>query len=253
MAQVTGAPCWMDLLTSDTERAREFYGGLFGWTAGEAAGDFEGYFMFLRDGVPVAGAMPKVAGRPGAELADQWSVYLSSPDARATARAAQARGGQLQMGPADVADLGTEAILTDPCGARVGVWQARSFPGFTVPGGTGGLAYCELLTPGYAVAVSFYQDVFGWQPQVASDTDDFRLTVLGSGEAVTAGIMDASAGPAHGASPQWMIYVRVDDADAALAQVSELGGTVTATAMDTPYGRLAGAADPSGAAFKIIG
>ena len=79
MTRPTGAPCWMDLLTSDTARAREFYAEVFGWTAGEAAEQFGGYFMFMRDGVPVAGCMPKVAGVPGMEGPDMWGVYLSSP------------------------------------------------------------------------------------------------------------------------------------------------------------------------------
>ena len=58
MTRPIGAPCWMDLLTSDTKLAREFYAGLLGWTAGEAAEEFGGYFMFMSDGVPVAGCMP---------------------------------------------------------------------------------------------------------------------------------------------------------------------------------------------------
>ena len=53
-----GAPCWIDLLTSDPGRSRAFYGQLFGWTAEEASPEFGGYFMFLHNGAPVAGAMP---------------------------------------------------------------------------------------------------------------------------------------------------------------------------------------------------
>ena len=34
---VIGAPCWIDLYSSDTEKAAEFYGGLFGWTTETAA------------------------------------------------------------------------------------------------------------------------------------------------------------------------------------------------------------------------
>ena len=41
-----GAPCWMDLSTSDTAAARSFYTGLFGWTADEPQEEFGGYFMF---------------------------------------------------------------------------------------------------------------------------------------------------------------------------------------------------------------
>ena len=36
-ASPVGAPCWVDLMTTDTERAREFYSGLLGWTAQEAS------------------------------------------------------------------------------------------------------------------------------------------------------------------------------------------------------------------------
>jgi hypothetical protein len=45
----------------------------------------------------------------------------------------------------------------------------------------------------------------------------------------------------------------VADTDAALAKVTELGGTVLAPGIDTPYGRLAAAADPAGAPFKLVG
>ncbi len=252
MTRPNGAPCWIDLLTSDTGRAREFYAGLLGWTAGEAAEQFGGYFMFMRDGVPVAGCMPKVAGVPGMEGPDMWGVYLSSPNAKGTAEAALAHGGSLREGPMDIADLGSEAVLTDPAGARIGLWQAHSFPGNTVFGEPGTPAYFELITREYEQAVGFYRDVFGWEPHVASDTPEFRLTALRDGEETIAGIMDGSGFLPEGQPGSWLFYVKVADTDAALAKVTELGGAVTEPAMDTPYGRLAGASDPTGARFKLV-
>ena len=65
--------------------------------------------------------------------------------------------------------------------------------------------------------------------------------------------MDGSAFLPEGQPPAWMFYVQVADTDAALAKVTELGGSVTEPAMDTPYGRLAGASDPTGARFKLVG
>ena len=56
-----GAPCWADLWTSDIEGTRSFYADLFGWEAQEQNPEFGGYFMFTRDGVPVAGGMPAPA------------------------------------------------------------------------------------------------------------------------------------------------------------------------------------------------
>ena len=58
-----GAPCSMDLSTSDTAAVRSFYTGLFGWTAEEPQEEFGGYFMFNGvGGQPVAGCMPAMEG-----------------------------------------------------------------------------------------------------------------------------------------------------------------------------------------------
>jgi predicted enzyme related to lactoylglutathione lyase len=243
----------MDLLSSDTKRAREFYAGVFGWTAGEAAEQFGGYFMFMNDGVPVAGCMQKVPGMPGGDGPDQWGVYLSVADAKAITEKALAHGGKLREGPMDIADLGTEAILEDVTGARIGLWEAKTFRGGTVFDTPGTPAYFELITREYASAVEFYRDVFGWDPRVVSDTPEFRLTALKDGDETIAGIMDGSSFLPAGQPDRWGIYIKVTDTDAALATITRLGGTVTEPAMDTPYGRLAGAADPTGAPFKIVG
>jgi predicted enzyme related to lactoylglutathione lyase len=50
----------------------------------------------------------------------------------------------------------------------------------------------------------------------------------------------------------WQIYFGVEDADAALAKIVKLGGSVIMGPDDSPYGRLAQAADPTGAVFKIV-
>lgn len=252
MTRPTGAPCWMDLLTSDTAGARAFYAELFGWTAGEAAEQFGGYFMFMRDGAPVAGCMPKRPGMPGTEGPDTWGVYLSAEDAKTTVETALAHGASLLDGPTDIADLGVQAVIDDPAGARIGLWQARQFPGITAYNEPGAPAYFELLTRDYAGAVAFYRDVFGWDGRVVGDTDEFRLTALQEDGETIAGIMDASLFLTEDQPNHWGMYIKVADTDAALATITALGGTVTQPAMDTPYGRLAGAADPTGARFKLV-
>jgi uncharacterized protein len=254
MTRPIGAPCWMDLLTSDAAGAREFYGGLFGWTAGDAADEFGGYFMFFADNEPVAGCMPKMPGVPSMEGPDSWGVYLSTADTKSTIDKAVAHGGRLREGPMDIADLGIEGVFTDGNGARIGVWQAKSFPGIGAFGPVGTPSYFELITRHYAESVAFYTDVCGWQPEVAGDTDEFRLSVLKDSDGETiAGITDGAGFMPPDVDDQWQFYVRVADTDVALAKVTELGGTVFQPGIDTPYGRLAAAADPTGAPFKLVG
>jgi uncharacterized protein len=254
MKRPIGAPCWIDLLTSDAGRARDFYNEILGWSAGEASEQFGGYFMFLQDGVPMAGCMQYAAGAPGMEGPDQWGVYLSSTDTKATVEKAIAGGGSLRVGPMDIEELGTEAIVADSAGARVGAWQANQFPGLTVFDQPGAPVWFRLLTRDYAGAVTFYEDVFGWQTRVASDTPQYRSTVLTAGGEDFAGILAASEGElAAGEQGRWDVFVRVADVDSALEGVVRLGGTVLRAAADTPFGRIAEAADPMGARFNLAG
>jgi predicted enzyme related to lactoylglutathione lyase len=52
--------------------------------------------------------------------------------------------------------------------------------------------------------------------------------------------------------PHWLVYFGIDDIDAGVAKVSELGGNVLAPAMEIGDGnRIAIVQDPQGAAFAF--
>ncbi|MGH9027845.1 MAG: VOC family protein [Acidimicrobiia bacterium] len=244
-----GAPCWIDLMTSDTDRARAFYGDLFGWSSEEPNQEFGGYFNFEKDGVRVAGGMPDM---PDAGVSNVWSIYLATDDARKTVDAAAANGGQVIVPAMEVADLGTMGVVSDPGGAAIGMWQPGTHQGFGVFAETGAPSWFELHTRDYETAITFYRDVFRWDTHTMGDTPEFRYTTLGEGENQLAGIMDASAMLAGGVPAHWSIYFGVDDTDAALKKIVDLGGAVVLPAEDTPYGRLAAATDATGAAFKLV-
>ncbi len=246
---VPGAPCWIDLYSSDTAGATAFYGQVFGWTAEPPQEGFGGYFTFTRDGKHVGGCMHN-DGEAG--IPDAWTVYLTTADIAAVAEAAPANGGRVDLAPMVVPENGSMAILSDPGQATVGVWQPGGVQGFEVVGEAGTPRWFELLTRDYDASVAFYRNVFGWDANVASDTDDFRYTTLGEGDDRLAGIMDATAFLPEGASAFWSVYFGVDDTDAALQAIVELGGTITQAAETTPWGRLAQAADPTGARFKLL-
>jgi uncharacterized protein len=247
-----GSPCWVDLWTSDVESSRKFYTELFGWEAQEPSPEFGGYFMFTLNGAFVAGGM----GDMGDMRANNtWKVFLASEDVAKTVELAEAVGAQVVAPPMEIADLGAQAVLVDPTGAALGVWEARAFPGLTVLGESGTASWFELLTRDYKTAVDFYRSVFHWETKVVSDTDEFRYTVMqgpGSSDEMLAGIMDASGFLAEDRPAMWSVFFGVDDADVAVARIVELGGSIVRAPEDTPYGRLATAADPSGAQFKLV-
>lgn len=240
-----GAPCWIDLYSSDTDKATAFYGDLFGWTAQPPEEGFGGYFIYTKDGKAVAGCMHN-DGSMG--YPDAWGVHLMTDDVQRIAKATPDHGGSVEMGPMDVAENGSSAMIKDPGGAIVGAWQPNRQQGFELTGEAGAPAWFELHTGAYDKAVSFYREVFGWDAHVMSDTDEFRYTTLGEGQDALAGIMDDAGEPSG-----WNVYFEVADVDATLTRATELGGKVLTPAEDTPYGRLATAADPTGTVFRLLG
>lgn len=249
-----GTPCWVDLLTSDIAIATAFYGNLLGWTADEPNPDpqFGGYVNLRSDGHVVAGLMPKPAEvAEMAAMPDVWSTYISTEDIDATVAAIAAAGGVVLAGPMPVSDLGAMAIAQDPSGASFGVWQASTHIGFAKYNEPGSVTWDELHTKGFDAATAFYAEVFGWHLTPMSDTDEFRYTTAEVGENTVAGIMDSSSFLPEDVPSRWAVYFSVADTDAAVAQVAELGGTVLRAPEDTPFGRLADVADPSGAYFKL--
>ena len=244
-----GHPCWIDLFSSDTAKSVAFYGGLFGWSATEPSAEHGGYINFVKDDDPIAGMMANdgAEGQP-----DGWSVHLAVEDAEQTVAAAAAQGATVIVPAMPVAELGSMSLVADPGGAAIGGWQPGTHEGFLEVGEPNTPGWFELHTREYDRSVAFYRDVFGWDVHTMSDTADFRYTTLGEGDAAAAGILDASGSLPDGATAEWSIYFSCADTDAALAKAVELGGTIVDAAEDTPYGRLATVADPTGARFKLI-
>jgi uncharacterized protein len=244
-----GSPCWIDLMTANPEQSKDFYQQLMGWTY--ETGDEEkygGYIMAFKDGRPVAGLM-KNDGQSG--YPDVWSTYLRVEDINAAAEAAAASGGQVYMPPMEVPEQGHMALFGDAGGAAIGAWQFGDMTGFEAHDESGAPVWHELQTRDYAAAVKFYQDVFGWQTDVMSDTPEFRYTTLGAGDDARAGIMDAAAFLPEGVPSNWQVYFGVENVDAAIETALGLGGRLLQPAEDTPFGRMATLADPTGAVFRI--
>lgn len=248
LSTTPGAPCWIELFTSDPDQATEFYASIFGWTADEPQEEFGGYRIIRRDGEPVAGLMLNDGTMGGPST---WTVYLESPDIDSTVAKATAAGGEVVAGPMQVGPLGHMAVIADPAGAMVGAWQPLEFQGFAARGEVGAPAWFETLSNDYATSTAFYRDAFDWELSTMSDTPEFRYTTLGEGYAAMAGIMDAS-GFLEGAPSTWQFYIEVADADATVEQALASGGRLVTPADDSPYGRLAVLEDPTGVRFSVM-
>ncbi len=245
-----GAPCWVDLWTSDPERSRHFYSSLFGWEAGEANPDFGGYFMFNRNGNPIAGAM----GDMGDMSADNtWKPYFSAENVDITLERAGAQGGIVLFPTAKIADLGSQAVIADPSGAVTGIWQGDSFHGFSAIHEHGTPSFIAIDVPNYESEIAFYRSVFTWDPEEEEvDGHHYAGFMDKDSSRPIAGIGDEIENLAPGEAPHWTVFWQVDDVDAAVATVQELGGSVRMAPANRGLGRVALVADPCGAQFKLF-
>lgn len=241
-----GVPSWVDLNTPDLEASAAFYTSLFGWEAPQGSDEFGGYRTCLLRGKPVAGIGPQMSPGPV-----YWSTYVNVADADATAARASARDGKILFGPTDVGPSGRLAIISDPQGGVIGLWQPDQHRGAEIVNEPGAFTWCELITPEPPLATEFYEPVFGWTHET-HDMEGFgTYTEWKVGGRTVAGMMPTPE-MLRGSPPFWSVYFAVDDTDAAVARVAELGGTTLRPAMDAPPGRFAVVADPLGAAFTVI-
>jgi uncharacterized protein len=243
-----GAPCWIDLTTSDVEAAQDFYGTVFGWTFSAAGPEYGGYVNAARDGHPVAGMM---ANNPEFGAPDNWATYFHTADINATTAAIAAAGGSGCLAPMEVPAKGHMSVATDPSGAFFGLWQPLEHRGFELIGEAGSPVWHQLTARGFSAALDFYREVLGWQLEVVSDTDEFRYTTASFDGQQLLGVMDGSGFLPDGVPSNWSIFFGAEDVDKTLRVIVDNGGAVVREAEDTPYGRLAAATDPTGVNFNL--
>jgi uncharacterized protein len=243
-----GEPCWIDLLTSDTDAARDFYEALFGWTTTQTQEEHGTYITFWQDEDRVAGL---TAQAPGAEPPDAWVTYLSVADADATTAAARDAGAQILLEPVTVPGQGRLAFLTDPSGAAIGIWQSAEHTGYGRFGEYGTPVWHELSTRDFDAAASFYQTVFNWRLVPLSETDEFRYSIFGPEDDEVGGVFDARRTLPEGMPSSWVVYFGVPDVPEAAAQVAALGGRVIREPWDSEFGTFSQVSDPTGAVFLL--
>lgn len=241
----TNVPSWFDLMTPDPDKARAFYGALFGWDYHVTGAEYGGYAM-----AHVAGRTAAGIGQlpPNAPYPSTWTVYFNVESADATASAITQAGGTVMMAPMDVGDQGRMAIGIDPTGAAFGLWQPKGHQGAGVKDQHGAMGWQECHTRDGAKARDFYAKVFGFQPAKIEGMDYWTLDRGGQPHG---GVMTDRDLPAS-VPPHWLVYFDVDDTDKAIATATARGGKVVHPAVDTPHGRMAILSDPFGAVFAVI-
>jgi predicted enzyme related to lactoylglutathione lyase len=225
---------WMDLVTQDVERAKEFYGALFGWTFDSG----DGYTQVLRDKIPIAG----IVGARDPKRASEWIGTLSVEDVDVTAKRVSDLGGVVERGPLDAPNRGRMAVVSDPEGALLLLLRATGGDPPDAEPAYRGWFWREIWTHDVAAATKFYQAIAGYEVEsIEFDDAPYRLFRT-KDDTPRAGIIEA---PPH-VHPLWLPYVRVKDAVATAARAEELGARIVTQDEDSAI-----IVDPTGAPLAV--
>ena len=244
--------CWFELATSDQAAAKTFYSGLFGWTANDVPmGPDAFYTMFHLRGRNVGAAYALMPDQAAQGIPPHWGSYVAVANVEEALAKAKSLGGNVLCDPMDVAEHGRMAVLSDPTGAVISLWQAKQHQGVGLWGEVGAFCWSELMTRDTAAATSFFTALFGWKTKV-SDTTSFPYTHWQNDGADIGGMMAIQ--PQMGRMPAcWVNYVQVKNCDETAATATSLGGKVCVPPTDIPNtGRFAMLQDPQGAMVSVI-
>lgn len=251
-AQTPGAPCWFELATTDQKGANSFYSQLFGWSVFDAPiSDGMVYTMYQLRGRDVAAGYTMMPDMISAGVPTHWAVYFATLNADQTAQKVTELGGSLIQPPFDVMEHGRMAVCKDPEGSAFCLWQPKAHAGATAVGELNTVCWSELATRDINKARQFYVGLFGWETKT-SNAASTEYTEFIAGGMPRGGLLQMNE-MWQGIPSHWGIYFRVDDTDATVARVKELGGSVKHGPFDAPgVGRIAVVADPQGTIFSVI-
>jgi len=109
--------CHFELMTSDPEKCRAFYGAVFAWQFDDKT--MPGYTLVQTGTDPAGGVFKK----PDEALPSCINVYFQVPDIDATIRKATGLGGKVLVPKTEIPNTGHFAMFTDPEGIAIGIMQ----------------------------------------------------------------------------------------------------------------------------------
>ena len=244
-----GKMVFAELVTPDLVTAEQFYTDLFRWSFQNA---YVGKTLFGQasfNGRVVAAIVQKKLPEGRRPI---WLSFMATGDVDKAADLAVEHGAQVLMKPHQIANIGRDALLTDPQGAVFGMLASSSGDSPDVLAQPGEWIWSSLVTPDPETDAAFYKALFGYDELSMPDPQDAKHLILTSENYARASVNPMPAD--HPVSrARWISYVRVQDVAATTAKVTALGGRIVlAPRVDRQGSPIALVADPSGALFGLM-
>jgi uncharacterized protein len=239
---------WHDLMTSDVEAAKKFYGAVVGWTFDAQMPD---YHVTLANGAGMGGIMPTPEHLK--KMPPFWSGYIYVTDVDAACKQIKKLGGKIHREPWDVPNVARMAVVGDPTGANFNIMQPfpRESGQLPTSSAMGAVGWNEAHVGELDPAWDFYSKMFGWTKGTVMDMGKMGNYVLFQidGKDI-GGMMKKFDGMPM---PAWLYYFNVDGMEAAVARITGGGGKIMMGPHQVPGGNwIVNASDPQGGHFCLI-
>ena len=248
----TGDFCWLECAALDPQAAKEFYSSLFGWTYEEGNDPAMPYTTLMAGEIPIGGLYALMDEQKQEGIPPNWTSYIQVDKLEPMLAKVGEHGGHIHLDPCEVPNHGRLAVIQDPTGATVAMWEPGEHAGCAYGNGDGMPTWFELMTTNLDEAVRFFGAVFGWTTEDHPVVPDGSYKILMNDGQPVGGAMQMGEEFA-GIPSHWMPYFQVADPDAIAGKVEQGGGVVRVPPMDIEgVGRFAVASAPDGAVFSII-
>jgi len=111
---------WNELHTTDVVKAKKFYSSLLGWTFSEHRMGTVKYTMIKLAGKAIGGMMTIRDDSP----TPYWTSYIIVEDMDVTIKQVSNLGGEVLVPSTTVPNMGVFAVISDPTGASIALWQS---------------------------------------------------------------------------------------------------------------------------------
>lgn len=114
---------WNELATPNVQAAKEFYGKVFGWEfVDKDMGDMT-YTIIKKNQKEFAGIWAIPTGQQG-QIPPHWLAYILVENIEQALEKARTNGASVIKPVQKAGDMGLFAIIKDPSGAHLALWQS---------------------------------------------------------------------------------------------------------------------------------
>jgi len=220
-----GTFCWIELATTDPEKAKKFYNELFGWDFYDIPiGENNFYTLCRLNGKDVAALYGMFPAQLAMNLPPNWLPYIASNDVFYLTKQVKENNGNVSIEPCDSMEEGIATVIQDPEGAFLGVWQAKNHIGSSYKNIHGTISWMEHASRDSEAAIKFYGKIFNW----TSKTEQ-----MGEGSYTTFFVNDEACAGLYIMPPQldgvpshWLPYFFTSNIDKSLEIVNKHNGEI---------------------------